>query len=316
MENPYIQSSRYLIQDYSFLRTKSSLLIVLLMLLLQGSITMAKDAQNAVLAEVKGDVLLFQGDRYLPVQAGQRVADGDRLMILEGAEVKVVFDSGCEVTWKGAKIVDIDVKNCPTLAGLWIPCMGAAAGVDDVAIVLTQAAGSVLVKRDGQYHTAKEGEVLQHGDELKVDGKAEVNYHGACSKLYEGPKTVMVDKNTCPVAEVTELKGTAFADEGQGFSPVAAGSKLKNGTKLQVPEQSRVKISYFNGCDETWDGKKVVEIDAAKCPVAAAAPVGNCTPAIFGDMTQADVITLIGSGVVLGLIPGTDSTPPPPPVSP
>lgn len=296
---------------------KSFLSILLLALVLQASSALAKDAQNAVLATVTGDVLLFQGDRYLPVKAGQRVSDGDRLMIMEGAEVKVVFDSGCEVTWKGAKIVDIDVKSCPTLAGLWIPCMGdAAAGVDDVAIILSQIAGTVLVKRDGQYHTAKEGEVLHHGDELKVDGKAEVNYKGACSVVYEGSKTVMVDEHSCPIAVLKEVKGNVLVDKGQGFEPAQKGLELKDGAKVQVAKESHVKISYFNGCDEAWDGLKIVGIDADKCPLAAAAPVGNCTPAIFGNKTAIDVVTFIGTGVILGIIPGRDDPSPPPPISP
>ncbi len=292
-------------------------MLIMALALQVGSVS-AKDTQNAVLASVKGDVLLFQGDRYLPVQTGQRVSDGDRLMIMEGAEVKVVFDSGCEVVWKGAKIVDVDVESCPTLAGLWIPCIGGGAGgAEGVAIILTQIMGSVLVKRDGQFHIAREGEVLDHGDQLKVDGKAEVNYKGACSVVYEGKKTVAVDENSCPIAVLKELKGEVFVDEGQGFHPVAKGHELKNGVKLRVPEKSRVEISYFNGCDEAWDGLEVIEIDAGKCPLAAAAPVGNCTPAIFGNQTPVDVMTFVGTGVVLGIIPGTDNpVSPPPPVSP
>ncbi|WP_456418139.1 hypothetical protein [Thiolapillus sp.] len=295
---------------------KAVLSILLLTLALQAGSAPAKDAQNAVLASVKGDVLLFQGDRYLPVQAGQRVADGDRLMIMEGAEVKVVFDSGCEVVWKGAKIVDVDVESCPTLAGLWIPCMGGAAGADDVAIILSQIAGTVLIKRDGKFRLAREGEVLEHGDELKVDGKAEVNYKGACSVVYEGDKTVTVDKDSCPIAVLKQLEGEVFVDEGQGFRPAEKGHELKNGFKVRVPKESHVEISYFNGCDEAWDGLKVVDIDADKCPLAAT-PVGNCTPAIFGNQTSADVLTFIGTGVVLGIVPGTDDpVPPPPPISP
>lgn len=291
--------------------------IAILALIFQVSSVWAKDAQNAVLAEVKGDVLLFQGDRYLPVKAGQRVSDGDRLMIMEGAEVKVVFDSGCEVTWKGAKIVDVDVKRCPTLAGLWIPCMGAAAGgADEAAIILTQIAGSVLVKREGQYHAAEEGEILHPGDALKIDGKAEVNYKGACSIVYEGSKTVTVDENSCPIAMVKKLKGKAFMDAGQGYEPIGKGQKLKNGTRVKVPEKAHVEIAYFNGCDEAWDGLKVIAIEADKCPLVAATPVGNCTPAIFGNQTTTDVVTFVGTGVVLGIIPGKDTPSPPTPVSP
>ncbi len=297
---------------------KAILSTLVIVLVLQANSVLAKDTQNAVLASVKGDVLLFQGDRYLPVQTGQRVSDGDRLMIMEGAEVKVVFDSGCEVVWKGAKIVDVDVKSCPTLAGLWIPCMGGGAGgADGVAIILTQIMGSVLVKRDGQFHIAQEGEVLEHGDQLKVDGKVEINYKGACSIVYEGEKTVAVDENSCPIAVLKELEGEAFVDEGQGFHPVEKGYELKNGAKVRVPEKSHVEIAYFNGCNEAWDGLEVVGVDAEKCPVAASAPVGNCTPAIFGNQTTADVLTFIGTGVVLGIVPGTDDpVPPPPPISP
>ena len=290
-------------------------------LLFISGVSIAKDGTNAVLSDVKGEVLLFEGDRYLPVEPGQRVADSDRLMIMENSEVHVVFDNDCEVTWDGAKIVDIDVKNCPTIAGLWIPCMGAGAGsAGDAAIILTQLIGSALVRRDGQYITAKEGQVLEEGDLVKLDGEAEINYEGACVTTHNGKTQIHVSKESCPIAELSEVKGEVLVDEGKGFTPVPEGYKLKDGVEIDVPKESHVKITYFNGCDEAWDGKKIVGVDAAKCPIAAGVPVGNCTPAVFGNMTSVTVGTFIGTGVILSLIPGNDknppNNPPPPPVSP
>lgn len=298
-------------------RLRSMFLFLLVAMLLITADAIGKEGTNAVLSDVKGEVLLFQGDRYLPVKPGQRVADSDRLMIMEKSEVHVVFDNDCEVTWDGAKIVDIDVKNCPTIAGLWVPCLGTGAGTaGDAAIILTQLIGSALVRRDGQYITAEEGQVLEEGDVVKLDGEAEINYEGACVTTHNGKTRIEVSKDSCPIAELSEVKGKVLVDEGKGFSPVAEGYKLKDGVEVDVPKNSHVKITYFNGCDEAWDGKKIVGVDAAKCPIAAGVPVGNCTPAVFGNMTSVTVGTFIGTGVVLGLIPGNDDNPPPPPPPP
>jgi hypothetical protein len=244
-------------------------------------------------------------------------------MIMENSEVHVVFDNDCEVTWDGAKIVDIDVRNCPTIAGLWIPCMGAGAGTaGDAAIILTQLIGSALVRRDGQYINAQEGQVLEEGDVVRLDGEAEINYEGACVTNHNGKTQINVSKDSCPIAELSEVKGQVLVDEGKGFTPVPEGYKLKDGVEVDVPKESHVKITYFNGCDEAWDGKKIVGVDADRCPIAAGVPVGNCTPAVFGNMTSVTVGTFIGTGVILSLIPGDDNPDrevedePPPPVSP
>ncbi len=295
------------------------LLAGLALLLLSGS-SMAKDEHNAVLLEVEGEVLLFQGDRYLPVKAGQRLKDGDRLMIMEDSRARVVFDNDCDITWEGAKIIDVNADACNKLAALWVPCLGAGggtAGGED--IVLTQLLGSALVRRDGQYMAAQEGQVLEEGDELKLDGEAEISYQGACVTTHKGKVTIKISKDACPVAQLRKVEGEVLVDEGRGFFPASEGYKLKDGWKIEVPEKSHVEIVYFNGCDEAWDGHKVVAVDAASCPLGAVTPVG-CTPAVFGNMTLGDIGTFIGTGVVIGSQPNNPPDNPPnnrpPPVSP
>ncbi len=290
------------------------LLAVLVVLLLSGS-AWAKDEDNAVLLEVEGEVLLFQGDRYLPVKAGRRLKDGDRLMIMENSKARVVFDNDCDITWEGAKIIDVNADACNKLAAIWKPCLGngSAGGGED--IVLTQLMGSALVRRDGQYIAAKEGQILKEGDELKLDGEAEISYQGACVTTHKGKVLVEVRRAACPVAELRMVKGKVLVDEGRGFSSVSEGYELKNGWKVEVAENSRAEIIYSNGCNEVLEGYTIVTVDAAACPVAATTAIG-CTPAVFGNMTLGDIGTFIGTGVVLGTLPNSPPNNPPPPISP
>ena len=291
-----------------------TLLAALVVLLFSGS-AWAEDGYNAVLLEVEGEVLLFQGDRYLPVEAGRRLKDGDRLMIMENSKARVVFDNDCDITWEGAKIIDVDAEACNKLAALWKPCLGKGGAGGEEDIVLTQLVGSALVRRDGQYIAAKEGQILEEGDELKLDGEAEISYQGACVTTHKGKVLVEIRRDACPIAELRSVKGQVLVDEGGGFSPVPEGYQLKDGWKIEVPEGSHAEITYFNGCDEAFDGHKIVPVDADSCPVVAAAGVG-CTPAVFGNMTLGDIGTFIGTGIVIGTRPNPPPNNPPPPVSP
>ena len=290
------------------------LLAVLVALLFSGG-ARAKDGHNAVLLEVEGEVLLFQGDRYLPVKAGRRLKDGDRLMIMENSKARVVFDNDCDITWEGAKIIDVNADACNKLAAMWTPCLGRGGAGGGEDIVLTQLVGSALVRRDGQYIAAKEGQILEEGDEIKLDGEAEISYQGACVTTHKGNVLVEVRRDACPVAELRKVEGKVLVDKGGGFSPVTEGYRLKDGWKLEIAEGSRAEILYFNGCDKAWNGHRVVDIDAANCPLAATSAVG-CTPAVFGNMTLGDIGTFIGTGVVFGSRPNNPPNNPPPPVSP
>jgi hypothetical protein len=283
-------------------KTTFVVLAFLLMLLLSGS-ALAKDGYTAVLSLVQGEVLLFQGDRYLPVKEGQRLKEGDRLMIMENSKARLVFDNDCEITWEGAKIIDVTVDSCSKLAALWTPCLEtAAAAADGEDIILSQLLGSALVRRDGQYYAAREGQVLQEGDELKLDGTAEISYRGACVTTHEGKTLLKITRDACPIAQLYKVEGPVLVDQGEGPVPAAQGDKLKDGWKLEVPEDSHVEIVYFNGCEETWDGQAVVAVDAANCPIGTVTPT-QCTPAVFGNMTLGDVGVILGTGVIAVPLP-------------
>ncbi len=290
------------------------LLAVVVALLFSGG-AWAKDGDNAVLLEVEGEVLLFQGDRYLPVKAGRRLKDGDRLMIMENSKARVVFDNDCDITWEGAKIIDVNAEACNKLAAIWKPCLGSGGTGDGEDIVLTQLVGSALVRRDGQYIAAREGQILEEGDEIKLDGEAEISYQGACVTTHKGKVLVEVRRDACPVAELRKVKGKVLVDKGGGFSPVSEGYKLKDGWEIEVTKNSHAEIVYSNGCDEVLEGHTVAAVDAASCPVGATTAVG-CTPAVFGNMTLGDIGTFIGTGVVIGTQPNSPPNNPPPPVSP
>ncbi|BAO43699.1 hypothetical protein [Thiolapillus brandeum] len=296
-----------------------TILLFCLQLLLSFPVLAGEKADtNAVLSEVEGEVLLYQGDRYLPVQAGQRLKDGDRLMIMEKSKAHVVFDNDCEQTWEGAKIVDVNQESCSGVAALWVPCLGVAGGAaDDEEIVLTQLAGSALVRRNGQNLVAKEGQVLEEGDELKLDGEAEISYEGACVTSHNGKITVKISRGNCPIAELRKVEGKVLVNQGTGFVAAGEGYKLKDGWKVEVAEQAHTDIIYYNGCDESWDGHEIVAVDADKCPLGAAVPMA-CTPAVFGNMTLGDTGVFVGSGILIGVSPKPDDQPPvtPRPVSP
>jgi hypothetical protein len=278
---------------------------------------MAKDETIAVLSELQGEALVFQGDRYLPVEKGYRLKEGDRLMIMEHSRVWVVFDNDCDISWEGAKIIDISADSCDRLSALWVPCLRAAGGgADGKDIILSQLLGSALVRRDGRYLSAKEGQVLQEGDELKLNGMAEISYPGGCVTTHEGNISLTISRDACPVAQLHKVIGKVLVDQGKGFVPAAEGDQLKDGWKLEVPKDSHVEVVYFNGCSEAWDGHEVVTIDAANCPVGSVSPA-HCTPAVFGNMTVGDVGVFVGTGVIFSILPkNPPDNKPQPPISP
>jgi len=62
---------------------------------------------NATLTNIKGNVLVSQGENYKSARDGLKVSTGNRLMVMEGASVTLSYLDGCVDKFKGAKILQI-----------------------------------------------------------------------------------------------------------------------------------------------------------------------------------------------------------------
>jgi hypothetical protein len=79
------------------------------------SATAAAASTSATLASVQGSVSANQGKQFVPVQAGQTLAPGDRVMVMQGGSAVLRFADGCEVTLSGGSIAV--VPKASTCAG-------------------------------------------------------------------------------------------------------------------------------------------------------------------------------------------------------
>lgn len=63
---------------------------------------------NATVVEVKGEVLVNQGEKYVPAQQGMRVKNGDRIMVMKGGGARIKYDNSCTETAETFSIYDVD----------------------------------------------------------------------------------------------------------------------------------------------------------------------------------------------------------------
>ena len=66
------------------------------------------DDFNATLTKVEGDVLIYQGVKYVPAKEGMRIRNGDRIMSMSKASTTMTFDHGCVVSTDSLSIYDVD----------------------------------------------------------------------------------------------------------------------------------------------------------------------------------------------------------------
>lgn len=71
-----------------------------------------KDQYNATLENVNGEVLVYQGDKYVPAKEGMRIRNGDRLMTMRGATADINYDSGCQNAATAFSIYDVNGCSC------------------------------------------------------------------------------------------------------------------------------------------------------------------------------------------------------------
>lgn len=65
----------------------------------------------AILDEVKGSVLVNQGEKFVPSTEGQSLNAGDRLMVTKTGSATLVFGNGCSTEVKGGTMVTIPERS-------------------------------------------------------------------------------------------------------------------------------------------------------------------------------------------------------------
>ena len=103
----------------------------LLAILSSGSILAAPS--SATLVDAQGSVLVNQGKQFVSAQGGQLLANGDRIMVMEGGTASLTFANGCVLNLKsGSLLVVSDENACNTAAVSKVaPNTAQAVGVDD-----------------------------------------------------------------------------------------------------------------------------------------------------------------------------------------
>jgi hypothetical protein len=70
-------------------------------------------ASAATLSAANGSVMVNQGKQFVSAQAGQALAAGDRVMVMQDGNAVVRFDDGCDVTINGGSVATVPaVSTC------------------------------------------------------------------------------------------------------------------------------------------------------------------------------------------------------------
>ena len=83
-------------------------------LLLFSTTTLANEPTATVNA-ITGSVMVNQGKQFVPVQSGQALVAGDRVMVMQDAGAALRFNDGCDVRLEGGTIVTVPTMS--TCAG-------------------------------------------------------------------------------------------------------------------------------------------------------------------------------------------------------
>ena len=70
-------------------------------------------ASAATLSAANGSVMVNQGKQFVSAQAGQALAAGDRVMVMQDGSAVLRFDDGCDVTINGGSVATVpSVSTC------------------------------------------------------------------------------------------------------------------------------------------------------------------------------------------------------------
>lgn len=62
---------------------------------------------DAKISKIKGIVLVNQGESYSTAREEMTLNVGDRLMVMQGAKLDLVYQDGCNASFKESKIIEI-----------------------------------------------------------------------------------------------------------------------------------------------------------------------------------------------------------------
>lgn len=68
----------------------------------------------ASLGDINGKVLVNKGKGFVSAKPGMDVRPGDRIVTLDNASAKVVFNNGCVTSLKENSVLGVDGKGCDT----------------------------------------------------------------------------------------------------------------------------------------------------------------------------------------------------------
>lgn len=102
--------------------------------LLAGSAVAAD--KFATLGEIEGTVMVAQGDKFVTAEAGQSLAAGDRVLVMEGGKAIVTFADGCALPVESGSHLVLPEKST---------CAGGIASTQRVSPQVAQAVGETFM---------------------------------------------------------------------------------------------------------------------------------------------------------------------------
>ena len=88
-------------------------LISAAILSISSTAVLAADTNSASIARMDGNVMVNQGESFQTGHQGMSLKQGDRIMIMDGAELSLSYSDGCNFTFKESQIIQIgDVSVC------------------------------------------------------------------------------------------------------------------------------------------------------------------------------------------------------------
>ena len=96
---------------------KNSLLSGAIILAMSTSPALATEDYSASILGMDGNVLVNQGESYRTATRGMKLKEGDRVMIMDGAQLSMSYPDGCHFTFKDGQIIEVGSMSVCAMGG-------------------------------------------------------------------------------------------------------------------------------------------------------------------------------------------------------